>query len=445
MNLRATLRELVHYPTALAGIIIILLLVMVSIYAVVAIPYPRAIELWRGMEADWYQNPKLAGPVWFNWFRGQKLPETIDLTNTSPGVTRTSTPSASSTAINYAFDIPYNFDSYADDFAVYFTAKFQSKAPFVGLVWVTPDGRKIRLSNFALKDQLAYRVSQDTKLSAKLNGAEAHMGLFAGPQFNSPTPEKGTYHLQIEGVTFEKDSDYTAEVILYGRLAGWAGTDNLRRDIGLALLWGTPIALLFGLLAAVGTSLAQLIIAGISTWFGGWVDTIIQRVTEINLVLPFLPILIMVGTFYSRNLFVMLSCVIVLSIFGAGIKTFRANFIQIKESAYIEAARSYGASDFRIIFFYMIPRLIPLLIPQFITLIPSYVFLEASLAVLGLGDPTLPTWGKLIDDSYNAGALFQGWYYWVLEPSVLLMATGLAFSAVGYSLDRLFNPRLRNI
>jgi peptide/nickel transport system permease protein len=443
MNLRAALKDLLKYPSAFAGIIIILILVGISIYTVIAIPYPRAIELWRGMEADWYKNPKLAGPVWYNWFLKEKLPETIDVSTSDPNVKKTVNASGSTTAITYTLDIPYNFDSYADDFAIYFNADFQSKAPFVGLVWITPDGRKIRLSNFALKDKLVYRVSQDTKLTIKLNNADAQIGLFAGPQFNSPTPQKGTYHLQIEGVTFEKDSTFTAEAILYGKLAGWAGTDNLRRDIGLALLWGTPIALLFGLLAAVGTSLAQLIIAAISTWYGGWVDTIIQRITEINLVLPFLPILIMVGTFYSRSLFVMLSCVILLSIFGSGIKTFRANFIQVKESAYIEAARAYGASDARIIFLYMIPRLIPLLIPQFITLIPSYVFLEASLAVLGLGDPTLPTWGKLIDDSYNAGALFKGWYYWVLEPSVLLMATGLAFSAVGYAMDRIFNPRLR--
>lgn len=356
MNLRATLKELAHYPTALAGLFIILILVGISIYTVIAIPYPRAIELWRGMEADWYKNPKLAGPVWFNWFRGDKLPETIDLPSTNPSVKRTVTQSGTTATIDYDFDIPYNFDSYVDDFAIYFTSKFQSAAPFVGLIWTTPDGRTVRMGNFALKDQLAYRVSQDTKLSAKLGGAPAHIGLFAGPQFKSPTPLKGTYHLRIEGVTFEPNSNYTAEVVLYGKLAGWAGTDNLRRDISLALLWGTPIALLFGLLAAVGTSLAQLIIAAISVWFGGWVDTIIQRVTEVNLVLPFLPILIMVGTFYSRNLFVMLTCVIILSIFGAGIKTFRANFMQIKELAYIEAARAYGASDPRIIFQYMIPR-----------------------------------------------------------------------------------------
>lgn len=444
MNLRSGLKGLLKYPTALAGAIIILILIGVSIYTVIAIPYDRAIQLWKGSEEDWYKSPKLAAPVWYNWFRSDKLPETIDLTSTSPGVIKKVTKAGSSTLINYTFDIPYNFDSYADDFAIYFNSTFKVKAPFVGLIWITPDGTKIRLSNFALKDKITYRVSQDAALSnTKLNGAEANIGLFAGPTFDSPTPLKGTYRLQIDGTVFEPNSDYTAEVILYGKLAGMAGTDNLRRDIGIALLWGTPIALLFGLLAAVGTSLTQLVIAGVSTWFGGWVDTVIQRIVEINLVLPFLPILIMIGTFYSRSLFLILGVVILLGVFGAGIKTYRAVFLQVKESPYIEASRAYGASSGRIIFTYMIPRLIPLLIPQFITLIPSYVFLEASLAVLGLGDPTLPTWGKLIDDSYVSGALFQGWYYWVLEPSVLLMITGLAFAAVGFAMDRIFNPRLR--
>jgi peptide/nickel transport system permease protein len=256
-------------------------------------------------------------------------------------------------------------------------------------------------------------------------------------------PIKGQYLLQIETVTFDPDATVDAELVVFGKLAGWAGTDHLRRDLGVALLWGTPIALSFGLLAAVGTSLSQLILAGVGTWFGGWVDMLINRITEINMVLPFLPILIMIGTFYSRSIFVILSAVILLSIFGSGIKTFRAVFMQVKESPYIEAAKSYGASNTRIIFQYMIPRLIPMLIPQFIVLIPSFVFLEASLAVLGLGDPTLPTWGKIINESQDNGALFKGWYYWVLEPSALLMLTGLAFSVVGYAMDRVFNPRLR--
>jgi peptide/nickel transport system permease protein len=65
--------------------------------------------------------------------------------------------------------------------------------------------------------------------------------------------------------------------------------------------------------------------------------------------------------------------------------------------------------------------------------------------VLGLGDPVLPTWGKIIEDASSNGALYKGYYYWVLEPAVLLMVTGLAFAMLGFALDRIFNPRLREM
>lgn len=443
MNLKA-LKEIMRYPTAVAGVVIILALIGLSIYAVIALPYDKAITLWRGSEEDWYQNPKTAAPIWYNWFRKEKLPETIDLKSSSNAVTRTEKVTGSGKTITLTLPFEYNYDGFPDDLAVYFTSDYASKAPFVGVKWLTPDGREIRIGNFSLAKKFTYRAAQDTKLTRKLNGQIASIGLFADTKLkNNPALVKGKYQLVIEAVTFDKDADLTAELVVYGKLAGWAGTDHLRRDLMIALLWGTPVALAFGLLAAVGTSLAQLIIAGVGTWFGGWVDELIQRITEINMVIPFLPVLLMVGTFYSRSIFVILSAVILLSIFGSGIKTFRAVFMQIKESPYIEAAKSYGAGSGRIIFMYMIPRLIPMLIPQFITLVPSFVFLEASLAVLGLGDPTLPTWGKIIDESRANGALFQGWYYWILEPSALLMVTGLAFSVVGYAMDRVFNPRLR--
>ncbi len=444
MNLRTALKEILRYPTAIAGVLIILVMLVISIYTVFAIPYDRAISLWRGSEEDWYSNPKNAAPIWFNWFRSSKLPETIALSSDDPSVTQTVKASGSSRTVVYTLPFEFDYDGFPDDLAVYFTSDYTEKPPFVGLTWVSPDGRETRLGNFSISNKYTYRIGQDQKLERKLNGLNPSIGLFVDPKAQDTTaPVKGKYQLQIEGVTFDKNADIKAELVVYGKLAGWAGTDHLRRDLSIALLWGAPIALAFGLIAAVGTSLAQLIIAGVGTWFGGWVDMFIQRFTEINMVLPFLPMLLMIGIFYSRSIFVILSAVILLSIFGQGIKTFRAVFMQVKESPYIEAAKSYGASGGRIIFMYMIPRLIPMLIPQFIVLIPSFVFLEASLAVLGLGDPSLPTWGKIINESYSGGALFQGWYYWVLEPSALLMITGLAFSVVGYAADRVFNPRLR--
>ena len=93
----------------------------------------------------------------------------------------------------------------------------------------------------------------------------------------------------------------------------------------------------------------------------------------------------------------------------------------------------------------MIPRILPVLIPNFVVTIPAYVFLEATLAVLGLGDPILPTWGKILADARNNGALYNGHYYWMIQPAVLLMLTGLGFAMVGFALDRIFNPRLREI
>jgi peptide/nickel transport system permease protein len=226
---------------------------------------------------------------------------------------------------------------------------------------------------------------------------------------------------------------------------GLAGTDHQRRDLMVALLWGTPVALAFGLIAAVGTTLTTLVIAAFGVWFGGWVDALLQRLTEVNMILPTLPILVMVGTLYSTSIWLMLGVVVALGIFSAGIKMYRAMLLPIRESAYIESARAYGASSSRIVLRYMIPRILPVLIPTFVTLIPSFVFLEASLAVLGLGDPVLPTWGKVLNDAQAQSALYHGFYYWVLGPAVLLMLTGLGFAMLGFALDRIFNPRLRAI
>src|SRR5207244_8221691 len=103
-------------------------------------------------------------------------------------------------------------------------------------------------------------------------------------------PLKGKYRLQIEGLLFESDSDIEAKLVVYGQVYGLAGTDHRRRDIMVALLWGTPVALAFGFLAAVGSTFATLLLAAAGVWFGRWIDAVIQRITEVNVILPVLPI-----------------------------------------------------------------------------------------------------------------------------------------------------------
>lgn len=439
-------REITRYPSAVVGLVIIFLLILVAIYAVVTIPYSEAVRLWRGGEDVWYNTPKYAMPAWVNLFRSDDLPETIIIKSTDEDILKTTEPAGEGmTRILMSFPFEYSSNRFPDDLSVYFKSTFVEKVPYVSLTWHTPDGRELRVADFSINKAYTYRASQDSKLERRLGRVPPRQGLFAAPDSDPPRALPGTYELVIEALVFEPDANVDAELVIYGQVYGLAGTDHLRRDLMVPLLWGAPVALSFGLLAALGTTITTMIIAAIGTWFGGWVDGLIQRITQVNLVLPFLPILIMVGTFYSKSLWTMLGMVILLSIFGGSILTYRAVFIQVKESPYIEAARAYGASNARIIFQYLIPRMIPLLIPQLVVLVPSYVFLEASLAVLGLGDPTLPTWGKVINDAYSNGALYQGFYYWVLQPAVLLMITGLAFALVGFSLDRIFNPRLRGL
>jgi peptide/nickel transport system permease protein len=244
-------------------------------------------------------------------------------------------------------------------------------------------------------------------------------------------------------MAFETNVDVDARLIVYGKVYGWAGTDHLRRDIGIALLWGTPIALSFGVVASVSIALIQMFIGAISAWFLGRVDTVLQRLTEVFMVLPFLPVVIMISTFYKINIWILLLVVIGLTAFGSGVKNYRAMFLQIKEFPYVEAARAYGAGSFRIIVRYLIPKVLPTIIPSMVLSVPDFVFLEAALAILGLGDPLAPTWGKIIDDAFTYGALYKGLYYWVLEPSVLLAITSLSFAMLGLALDKIFNPRLK--
>lgn len=446
-GLRDAIKEFARYPSAIAGLVIIMALIALAIYTVVAIPYSQGINLWRGGEDIWVENPRNARPSWVDFFSGKRLPKTL-VVSTEQGAAKNVRPLPGGLrAVEIVLSFDYQYDAFPSEINLFLKAQFNERRPYVSLFWLTPDGRRISLGERSVRAAERYSISLDRPLAQRLGRRPPEVALLARPEaaVENAVPIKGSYQLQIEGLFFEPESNIEAKLVVYGQVHGLAGTDHRRRDLMIALLWGTPVALAFGFLAAVGSTLTTLSIAAVGVWFGRWIDAVIQRITEVNAILPVLPILIMIGIFYSRSLWVMLGAIILLSIFSLGIKTYRSILLQVKESPYIEAARTYGTGHFRIIFRYMIPRIVPVLIPQFVTLIPSFVFLEAGLAVLGLGDPVLPTWGKVVNDAYANGALYKGYYYWVLAPSAFLMLTGAGFALVGFALDRVFNPRLRMI
>ena len=433
--------DLRRYPSAIAGLLIIAALVLTSIYAVIAIPYRQAIRLWQGGSTLWLDTPRNARPAWFRLFQ-PSLPQTIIIHSRGlPRGVEAVGGGIRQVSMRLSFDYPYR--SVPGELAIFFETAPVERPPQVTFSWQPPDGSDIPLGTFTVRPDEIYRISDDPDLRQSLGGPPETV-LFTDPAH----PERvltGRHALTVKALLFEEASTLDVRLVVYGKVYGLAGTDHLRRDLMIPLLWGTPIAVAFGLLAAVGSTVSTLVIAAMGAWYGGWVDGAIQRITEVNLVLPSLPILIMIGTLYSRSIWVILGVIVLLGIFGGGIKSYRALFLQVREAPYIEAARAYGVSNVRAVFAYMLPRAVPVLVPQFVTFIPSFVFLEATLAVLGLGDPVLPTWGKVIEDASSQGALFSGYYYWVLEPAVLLMLSGLGFTMLGFALDRLFNPRLREI
>lgn len=437
------LRELRRYPSGVAGLLILAVLVVVSVATVIAIPHSEAIRLWRGSEGVWLENPRHAWPKWINLLPGVNRPETIVLRSGLDGTKTMSTDGETVVTIALAFDYPY--DGFPKEIHLFFTAQYVRFRPYASVRWRTPDGREIPLLQRGVSRDERYIVAADAALKANL-GISPEIGLFRepAPPGSTPTSQKGRYELTVEAFLFEPDADLDVKLVVYGQVHGWAGTDHLGRDLALALLWGTPIALVFGFVAAVGITFAQFTSGALAAWYGRSVDAMIGFWTKVEMVTPNLPIYMMIALFLSRSIWVTLGAVVVFNLFGGGVLSYRSMFLQVKESAYVEAARAYGASSLRIVFRYLMPRVLPVLIPGFVSAIPAFVFLEAGLAFLGLGDPSLPTWGKVLNES-GISALLQGHYYWVLQPAALLVVTGFAFALIGFSLDRIFNPRLRTI
>jgi len=445
-----SLKELRRYPSMIAGIVLIFFFVVLSIYTVITIPYSEAVRVWSD-HGERIENPKHARPVWFDWFTSDRLPRTIMPGLTDEGATLTEVPLGEGMKrMEAVIPFDYHYDGFPSELrmAMRWSLEPDVTRPLVSVYWRRPDGEQITIvENVRARGAQSVFISGLDDLRARL-GMAPRFGLFAADRTvpsEDREPIHGTYELIVQGEFSELHSLDDVSLTVYGRVHGLGGTDHRRRDLLLPLLWGAPIGLAFGILAAIGAQMSTFVLAGIGTWFGGKLERVFLWITQVNIILPMLPILIMISHLYQPRIWTILGLVIALNVFSGSMLGYRAMFLQLKESPYFEAAQAYGAGNFRIVFRYLLPKIAPTLLPQFVMIVPMFVFLEATLAVLGLGDPYLPTWGKMINDAQGAGALYHGHYYWILLPSILLMGLGFGFALVGYALDRIFNPRLREL
>lgn len=473
-SLKGVFGEVVKNPAGRAGVILLVMYIVLSAIAPIVYPYNMVIENWSS-STYWRENPRLAQPIWVKYLSGINLPENIILDSrdkTNPNVLKAS---VSLETVEYKeilikFKVFYDYDDFPSEIALLFFNKFNQSNPYIKVFWTRPDGRELMIySGMQRFRETTLYVSIDESVRKALTEfvanttqelvdypspevvlfAKAEPGMWnkdrakilKSSSFGKPQP----HVVSVRVFLYEGDADVDCRLIIYGKVYGLAGTDNRRRDLTMALIWGAPIALSFGLLSSLILTLIQTFLGSVSAWYGGVIDNVIQRITEVYMVVPFISILSAIAIFYRLTIWELLLAVVILSLFGSGIKSTKVLVLQIKEEAYIEGAISYGASDLRILLLYILPRILPTLVTSIVSSVPGFVFLEAGLAVLGLGDPMLPTWGKVVSDAYSACAAYKGLWWWAILPSILIILLSAAFVLLGYAMDKIVNPKLREL
>lgn len=220
------------------------------------------------------------------------------------------------------------------------------------------------------------------------------------------------------------------------------GTNDIGQDILSELIYGTRVSLTVGFATAafaifIGTSV------GLLSGYYNRLDSVLMRVVDIILVIPFLPLLIMLAAYLGRSMFNTV-VIIGLLIWAGSARVIRSQVLSLSKKEYVVAARAVGATDRHIIFRHILPQVLLLAIGQFVLVISTAILLEAALSFLGLGDPIQKSWGTILYWAQVRGAfLTPAWSWWVMPPGLLIVAAALGFALIGFSLEQRVDPRLK--
>jgi len=220
------------------------------------------------------------------------------------------------------------------------------------------------------------------------------------------------------------------------------GTDSIGRDVYSMLMYGARASLLVGFAATFISIAVGVTIGLLSGYYGRIADEVLMRFTDYFLVLPWFPLVIVIMTVLGPKFeFVILT--IGITSWPSTARIVRSQVLTVKERAFIERAKAVGAGDFFIIRKHVFPNVLPLVFANTVLLISTAIFTEAFLDFFGLGDPTVISWGIMLEAAYENDAFGSGAWWWTAPPSLAIIFCVLSFSLVGYALDDIFNPKLR--
>lgn len=219
------------------------------------------------------------------------------------------------------------------------------------------------------------------------------------------------------------------------------GTTSFGKDILSQFLEGARPTFVVGLFGGVGTGILGFLVGLTSGYFGGRVDEILMRFTDLTFALPFLPMALLILTFVQPSV-TMIIVVLVLFLWKIPARIIRSEVLTVRERTFVKSARAGGASHFRTMFVHVAPNVLPVGFLYTAYAVSWSIGGQATLAFLGFGDPTTTSWGRMLRQVFAAGAMRVAWW-WVLPPAIAIMLVTTSVFLVGRAFEEVINPEIR--
>jgi peptide/nickel transport system permease protein len=244
------------------------------------------------------------------------------------------------------------------------------------------------------------------------------------------------------------DDDPTAEI--YGRSLGPSsahlfGTTAYGQDLFAQVVWGTRQVLIISFGAGLAATAIAAIIGVAAAYLGGAWDGVLNLITDVLLVIPLFPLLIVIAAYVHSSGTLVLITVLTLTGWSYTARQLRAQALSVRSRDFLEAARVRGERAVYIIGVEILPTMTSLLVAAFLTNALYAVLFASSLQFIGLGDPNATSWGTMLYWAENNEALQTGQYLWAVAPGVCIAALGTAFALLNYAFDEIGNPALRPV
>jgi peptide/nickel transport system permease protein len=221
------------------------------------------------------------------------------------------------------------------------------------------------------------------------------------------------------------------------------GTTKLGYDVFSQLAWGTQGSLLVGIIAAVIALTLSVVFGVLAGYLGGWGDELLSLITNIMLVIPGLPLVMVIATYSPSRSWLLVAIVLGITSWAGSAVVLRVQARSLRSRDYVSAARVAGEKSGRVMLVEILPNLLPLLAAQFLFAIIFAILGEAGLSYLGLGATDSITWGTILNDAQTGQALGTGAWWWFVPPGVMIALLGAGLSLINFSIDEIINPKLR--